>query len=72
MFILLWTLDSQKKKISVKEYQKNIKKKSVLEWFLDVNGWWSVILALILTIIYFFIKRGVLSDIIGIFGLSLC
>lgn len=55
-----------------KNYLKKRKKQSSLSMFMDINGWQAAIAALVFTIIYFFIKRGVLTDILSVFKINLC
>lgn len=62
----------RKEDFDFKRYAKKRKKQSTLSWFMDVNGWQAAICALIFTIVYFFIKRGVLTDILSIFKIHLC
>ena len=46
--------------------------KSFVEWLIDREGWHFALGCLIITIIYFFIKRGVLTDILSVLGIKLC
>lgn len=46
--------------------------KSFVEWLIDREGWHFALGCLIITIIYFFIKRGVISDILSVFGIKIC
>ncbi len=71
MFLIL-DFRFRKEDFDFKKYVKKRKKQSTLSWFMDVNGWQAAICALIFTIIYFFIKRGVLNDILSIFKISIC
>jgi len=71
---MYFILDFRFKKddFNFKNYLKKRKKQSTLSMFMDINGWQAAITALIFTIIYFFIKRGVLTDILSIFKITLC
>lgn len=55
-----------------KRYVKKRKRQSFLSWLMDINGWQAAISALIFTIVYFFLKRGVLTDILSVFGIKIC
>lgn len=57
------------------DYKRSVRKRrkeSALEWFANINGWQAAISALIFTIVYFFLKRGVLTDILSVFGIKIC
>jgi cytochrome bd-type quinol oxidase subunit 2 len=62
----------RKSDFDYRKYYKKRKKESTWSWFTDINGWQAAIFSLIFTIIYFFLKRGVLTDILGIFSIDLC
>ncbi len=62
----------KKDNFNFKNYLKKRKKQSTLSMFMDINGWQAAIASLIFTIIYFYIKRGVLTDILSIFKINLC
>lgn len=62
----------RKSDFDYKKYYKKRKKQSVWSWFTDVNGWQAAIFSLIFTIVYFFIGRGVITDILSIFNIYLC
>lgn len=57
------------------DYKRSVRKrrkKSALEWFTDMNGWQAAIFSLIFTIFFFFLKRGVITDILSVFGVKIC
>jgi len=62
----------KKDNFDFKNYIRKRKKQSILAMLMDINGWQAVIASLIFTIIYFFLGRGVLSDILSIFKINLC
>lgn len=74
LLYIYFILDFRFKKdnFNFKNYLKKRKKQSTLSMFMDINGWQAAIASLIFTIIYFYIKRGVLTDILGIFKINLC
>lgn len=71
---IYYILDFRFKKdnFNFKNYLKKRKKQSTLSMFMDINGWQAAIASLIFTIIYFYIKRGALTDILSIFKINLC
>lgn len=71
MYIIL-DFRFKKENFDFKNYIKKRKKQSTLSMFMDINGWQAVIASLVFTIIYFFLGRGVLSDILSIFNVDLC
>lgn len=71
MFLIL-DFRFKKEDFDFKKFLRKRKRQSTLSWFMDVNGWQAAISALIFTIVYFFIKRGVLTDILSIFKIHLC
>lgn len=62
----------KKEDFKFKKYIKKRKRQSTLSWFMDINGWQAAIFSFIFTIIYFFLKRGVITDIFSVFGFKLC
>ncbi|GAB0157200.1 hypothetical protein CHRYSEOSP005_24710 [Chryseobacterium sp. Alg-005] len=62
----------RKTDFNYKDYIKKRKRQSSLSWLLDINGWQAAIFSIIFTIVYFFLKRGVLTDILSIFGITIC
>jgi len=71
---MYFILDFRFKKddFNFKNYLKKRKKQSTLSMFMDINGWQAAIISIIFTIVYFFIERGVLTDILSIFKINLC
>ncbi len=51
---------------------KNYKPKNIFDSTLDTLGWQFFIFSNIFTIVYFFNKEGVLTDIFKIFGIIIC
>ncbi len=62
----------RKSDFDFKKYYQKRKRQSTFSMFTDINGWQAAIFSLIFTIVYFFIKRGVLTDILSIFNINLC
>ena len=62
----------RKTDFNYKRYVRKRKKQSALSWLADLNGWQAAIFSLIFTIFYFFLKRGVLTDVLSVFGIKIC
>lgn len=71
MFFIL-DFKFRKSDFNFKKFYNKRRKQSTWSWFTDVNGWQAAIFSIIFTIIYFFLKRGVLTDILNIFNIDLC
>lgn len=61
-----------KEDFSYKNYINKRKNQTFFSMITDINGWQAVIFSIIFTIVYFFLKRGVLTDILGVFGITIC